>query len=218
MMAGRAAECVATSDAAIALANELGEERFGRLEGSAVPRRRAHRARRPRRPRRPPGVDRVQPARRRRPSRRASATSTSPKRRGCRVGAQEGLELHEHDTGVRRVAWAAGPVMWSKAESTWMLFDLGRWDEILAITDELAALDEEAGSRPGADARAPLPRARARATGRPGRSQRRFVEDVLPKARAAADLQLLVPRPGGRPHWHRSARATTAARSTASAS
>jgi len=40
------------------------------------------------------------------------------------------------------IAWAeehgqAGPAHWGKAESLWMLLDLGRWDELLALAEEI---------------------------------------------------------------------------------
>ena len=88
------------------------------------------------------------------------------------IGAKEGLDLHATTQAFDESHGLLGPAMWSRAESTWMLFDLGRWDEILAITDELAAVDEEVGAAKRGCWAGRLPRARARAQGRPGRSQR----------------------------------------------
>ncbi len=189
MMAGRSTECVATSDRAIALANELGEEdsvvRVLQFRGNARVELGDL-----------GGLDDL------RESIEYSLQAAQAVTAGIGylnlagatwhgVGAQQSLALHEQTQAFDESRGLRGPVAWSKAESTWMLFDLGRWDEIIAITDELAAL-EEAGS------------AQARLLGLPYRAlvlERRgdragaasVLEELLPKARAAADPQLLVP-------------------------
>jgi class 3 adenylate cyclase/tetratricopeptide (TPR) repeat protein len=108
------------------------------------------------------------------------------------VGPRQGLELHEKTQAFDRSRGLLHGVSWSRAETTWMLFDLGRWDEILVITDELAALDEK-------DVAAQIPllglpyRALVHARRGDPCGAATIVEQVLPKARAAADLQFLVP-------------------------
>ncbi len=107
------------------------------------------------------------------------------------VGAREGLALHEEAQAFDDARGLWGGAMWSRAESTWMLFDLARFDEVVAVTDQLAAAGD-----PGS--------AQARMLGLPYRAvvlarrgdlveARATLADLLPDARAAADLQLLVP-------------------------
>jgi class 3 adenylate cyclase len=191
MMAGCAAECLASANAAIALAEELGEGRehseralqyrgVARTELGDVG-----------------GLDDLREAI------ELSMQAMQAVNAGIgylnladaswyTIGAQQGLDLHEKTQAFDESRGLLHGVSWSRAETTWMLYDLGRWDEILQITDELSALDEKTAA-----AQIPL-------LGLPYRAlvhQRRgdpaeaaaIVEQVLPKARAAADLQFLVP-------------------------
>jgi class 3 adenylate cyclase len=190
MMAGRAAECLASADAVIAMANELGEGGYAAraLQYRGIARTDLGDL---------GGLDDL------RESIERSLESAQAVLAGIgylnladatwhSIGARESLELHETTQAFDESRGLRGGVMWSRAESTWMLFDLARWDEILAITDELAAVAEEVGA------------AQARLLGLPYRAlvlERRgdsagagaVVEQLLPRARAAADLQLLVP-------------------------
>jgi class 3 adenylate cyclase len=193
MMGGRAADCITSADAAIALAGELDERQSGvtALQFRGVARTElgdlgglddlrksielsieAARAL-------PTGVGYLN---------LADATWMS-------IGAREGLELHGTAQAFDESRGLRGAVMWSKAESTWMLFDLARWDEILAITHELATVDQAIGTP------------QARMLGLPYRAlvllhrgdraeAAAVLEELLPKARASADLQLLVPALG----------------------
>jgi hypothetical protein len=47
---------------------------------------------------------------------------------------------------------AGRPVSWAKSETTWRLFDLGRWDEVVEVADEIAGWEEHHGgpAQPGA--------------------------------------------------------------------
>ena len=190
MLAGRAAECLASADAAIALANRLGQNDGAAraLQYRGVARTELGDL---------GGLDDL------RESIEGSLEAARALSTGIgylnladatwmSIGAREGLELHDTTRAFDESRGLLGAVMWSRAESTWMLFDLGRWDEILAITDELAAMGEDVGT------------AQPRMLGLPYRAlvlERRgdlagasaVVEQVLPSARATADLQLLVP-------------------------
>ena len=190
MLAGRAAECLASADAAIALANRLGQNDGAAraLQYRGVARTELGDL---------GGLDDLRESIER-SLKAARALSTGigylnlADATWMSIGAREGLELHDTTQAFDESRGLLGAVMWSRAESTWMLFDLGRWDEILAITDELAAMGEDVGT------------AQPRMLGLPYRAlvlERRgdlagasaVVEQVLPSARATADLQLLVP-------------------------
>ena len=191
MMAGRAADCLASADAAMTLAEELGEGRdlYERvLQYRGVARTELGDV---------GGLDDIREAIER------SIKAMQAVAAGIghlnladatwyMIGAQQSLELHKKTQAFDESRGLRGAGLWSQAESTWMLFDLARWDEILAITDDLAALEGGIGA------------AQIRLLGLPYRAlvlERRgdpaaaaaVVEHVLPKARAAADLQLLVP-------------------------
>src|SRR5207253_383451 len=58
-------------------------------------------------------------------------------------GPGKGLEIHRagQEFGARR--GVAGAVTWSRAETVWMLFDLGRWDELLERSE--SPINEDAG-------------------------------------------------------------------------
>jgi class 3 adenylate cyclase/tetratricopeptide (TPR) repeat protein len=60
-------------------------------------------------------------------------------------GPAKGLEVHRAgiDFGERR--GITGPVLWTKGETLWMLFDLGDWDELLRVADELITWDRLRG-------------------------------------------------------------------------
>jgi class 3 adenylate cyclase len=189
MMAGRARESIANSDAAITMANELGlddlaartlqyrgvaRSELGDLGGLDDLRESIQRLAGG--PAFPHGIAQLN---------LADATWIS-------VDAAEGLELHEslqcfcEQRGLRGTLW------WSKAESTWMLFDLGRWDELLATAQEVAGASGETGGLQAAE----LGRSyQALVLTRRGEAQvaTAIIDDLLPKAREANDMQLLVP-------------------------
>ena len=190
MMAGRATECVASSDEAMrwrtssaSTSSPRGRCSFAASRGpsSAISAGSRIFARRSR-------ASAV-----RRPSRTGSARLNLADVTWMWVGAEAGLELHETTQAFCASRGLRGTFWWSKAESTWMLFDLGRWDEL--------ARDPRRGRR--ARARRPgglqaleigLPYhalVLARRGDTPGAAA--VAEDVLPKARASTDLQLLVP-------------------------
>jgi class 3 adenylate cyclase/tetratricopeptide (TPR) repeat protein len=99
------------------------------------------------------------------------------KRAGIEFGERRGLTL---------------PVMWARAETLWPLFDLGQWDELLRVGEDLAAWDRRQGGGQVAVValtytayvlvyRGDLGNAHARA------------EEFLPRAREIRDPQVLVP-------------------------
>jgi class 3 adenylate cyclase/tetratricopeptide (TPR) repeat protein len=189
MMAGRSTECLVTADRAIALADELGEMDWvlgvlqfrgnARVELGDLG-----------------GLDDLQESIER--SLQAAQAVTAwigylnlAGATWYGIGAQQSLELHEQTQAFGESRGLRHGVTWSKAESTWILFDLGRWDEIIAITDELS-LDERIGGEQPRTLGLPY---RALVLERRGdqAAAAAVLEELLPKARKAADPQLLAP-------------------------
>jgi hypothetical protein len=107
-------------------------------------------------------------------------------------GADEALEIYGEgvEFAVRR--GIVGPEMWTRAESTWPLFDAGRWDELLdaaRVIEEYAA--EHGAAQPLLIALVP----KARVLFYRGQSDdaATIAADVLPRARAVGDPQIMVP-------------------------
>jgi tetratricopeptide (TPR) repeat protein len=84
-----------------------------------------------------------------------------------------------------------GNARWLTAERTWPLYDLGRWDEIIRDVDKLL---EESGLGRGYMTIIALTQ-KALVLVQRGRTEEAapLVDDVLPRAREAKDLQVLVP-------------------------
>ena len=60
-------------------------------------------------------------------------------------GPERGLASHLEAIEFDERRGLRGPAMWIRGETTWMLYDLGRWDEILPIVEEVAAFDVAEG-------------------------------------------------------------------------
>ncbi len=189
MMAGRAADCVTSSDAAIAMASDFGlEEEAARvLQYRGIARTELGDL---------GGLDDLRESIER--LRDAPALSTAigllnlADVTWLAVGAEEGLKLHLQQQGFCRSRGVTGSYWWSKAESTWMFFDLGRWDELLATVDEVKAAGPEMAGLQALELALPY---QALVLARRGKQDgaRKVVESVLPTAREARDLQLAVP-------------------------
>jgi class 3 adenylate cyclase/tetratricopeptide (TPR) repeat protein len=102
---------------------------------------------------------------------------------------QEGIEL-----GVRR--GLAAQVNWARAETVWMLFELGEWDEVLSVHDETEryAADHQLVGQPtmmtGTFA------AYVHALRGDVGTARMLMQDVLPRAREAQTPQVYAPALG----------------------
>ena len=189
MMAGRAAECIVSSDAAIAMATEFGlDELVARtLQYRGVARTELGDA---------GGLDDLRESIER--LRGASAVSVGighlnlADATWMSIGAERGLELHRATQAFCVSRGLRGSLWWSKSESTWMLFDLGRWDELLATVEEVVESHDETGGLQALALGLPY---QALVLARRGERAEAasILEDLLPKARASADLQLLVP-------------------------
>jgi class 3 adenylate cyclase/tetratricopeptide (TPR) repeat protein len=111
---------------------------------------------------------------------------------GLFEGPRRALELNEASIqtcerrGIRGQAW------WSRAESLWMLYDLGQWDRGLSLIDELIPWATEHGD---AQIEAVAFTYRARMLVHRGRTDEAAdsVARSLPLARRIGDLQVLAP-------------------------
>jgi class 3 adenylate cyclase/tetratricopeptide (TPR) repeat protein len=114
---------------------------------------------------------------------------------GCFVwfttGPEAGLEIHEAGIAFDEQRGSQGNLHWKIAESNWMLYDLGRWDEVLEGTARVLAF---VGSSTGQLRLIALPYM-AQVLVRRGRTAEAavLVEEFVPLAREARDAQVLVP-------------------------
>ena len=58
-------------------------------------------------------------------------------------GPAAGLELHRESIEFAERRGLIAAAMWSRAETTWMLHDLGEWDELLRVADEVLDWDQD---------------------------------------------------------------------------
>jgi class 3 adenylate cyclase/tetratricopeptide (TPR) repeat protein len=114
---------------------------------------------------------------------------------GCFVwfteGPEAGLEIHEAGIAFDEQRGSQGNRHWKFAESAWMLYDLGRWDEVLERTARVLAF---VGSSTGQLRLVALPYM-AQVLVRRGKAAEAAVviEEFVPLARDARDAQVLVP-------------------------
>lgn len=189
MMAGRARECIASSDAAIAVATEFGLDELAAkvLQYRGVARTELGDL---------GGLDDLRDSIEQLAG--AAALVVGIVRLNLAdatwmsVSAAEGLELHRSLQAFCEPRGLQGSFWWSKAESTWMLFDLGRWDELLAVLDDVARSSDTTGGLQALELGLPQQALVVARRGDPRRAAS-IVEELLPKARAGSDMQLLSP-------------------------
>ena len=107
-------------------------------------------------------------------------------------GPAEALELYRAAVDFGRKRGIAFKAKWTEAESLWMLYDLGRWDDLLATADELIRWDQRyGGSQIGVMALS----YKAHVLVRRGQTAaaRSLASEFLPRARAIEDPQVLAP-------------------------
>src|SRR2546425_928005 len=98
-------------------------------------------------------------------------------RAGIEIGERRGL-----------VGW----VLWGKAHMVWTLFDLGEWDKLLDVADELVAWDQAHG-RSYTTAMALPFKAHVLATRGDTDAAAALVDDFMDRAREIADPQVVAP-------------------------
>jgi class 3 adenylate cyclase/tetratricopeptide (TPR) repeat protein len=105
---------------------------------------------------------------------------------------RSGLETKQEGIAFAQRRGLLGSVRWTQMETMWIYFDLGEWDEVLAIASELDTFDLE---REVIHLRAVIPTFRAFVLALRGQSAELIgpTEEFLALARQIADPQVLVP-------------------------
>lgn len=107
-------------------------------------------------------------------------------------GPAHALELYRAAIDFGRRRGIAFKAKWIEAESLWVLYDLGRWDDLLATADELIRWDEAyGGSQVGVMALSYKAHVLVR-RGQTGEAES-LASEFLPRARAIEDPQVLAP-------------------------
>ena len=107
-------------------------------------------------------------------------------------GPAAGLETKRIAMAFAESRGLTGHLQWAQAESTWMLFDLGRWDELEAAAEDVFRHERERGEGQwSVMVRTQLARVAAW-RGEAGAAAE-LMEETLPRARVIADPQVLVP-------------------------
>ncbi len=105
-------------------------------------------------------------------------------------GPAKGLATHRE--GIEFSKRRGASTLWATGETTWMLYDLGEWDELLRVTDEVAAWDRERGGSQIELLALPF---KVRVLAHRGKVSEAssLVDDMLVRAREAGDPQVLLP-------------------------
>jgi hypothetical protein len=108
------------------------------------------------------------------------------------AGAREALPHYREGIDFARRRGANRTETWTAAESTWPLFDLGEWDELLATVERIEA---DAAVRGAGQSLLIGRTSKARVLYYRGdvAAAAEIAADVLPRARAAGDPQIVMP-------------------------
>lgn len=125
-------------------------------------------------------------------------------------GPIEGLKVHREGIEFCARRGAISSVMWGRAETAWMQYDTGDWDDVIAATDEVAAWVAAGGTgaaglvAPAFKARVLLLRGNVAAAGQ-------INQELLPLVRRLGDAQVLGPALVTSALWELAARNTARA-------
>ncbi|TMK87192.1 MAG: hypothetical protein E6G44_00590, partial [Actinobacteria bacterium] len=97
---------------------------------------------------------------------------------------REGMDFSTAHGAMRQVTWA-------KAETTWRLFDLGRWDEVIEVADEIARWEEQHGGPAQPGTISSIERMHVLAHRGRHEAAAGMEEVLLPRAREIGDPQVL---------------------------
>jgi class 3 adenylate cyclase/tetratricopeptide (TPR) repeat protein len=111
---------------------------------------------------------------------------------GLTEGPAAGLELNRAGIETCERRGIRGQAMWSRAESLWLLYDVGDWDEVVERSTALAAWGAEHGDSQ-VETVGRSYEARVRIQRGQTREAARLIEAALPDARRIEDLQILAP-------------------------
>jgi hypothetical protein len=97
---------------------------------------------------------------------------------------QEGIEYSKKHGASRQMTWA-------KAETTWRLFDLGRWDDVIEVADEIARWEEQHGGQAQPGVISGIEKMHVLAYRGRNEEAARLEEELLPRAKEIGDPQVL---------------------------
>ncbi len=103
----------------------------------------------------------------------------------------ESLRIYQEGIDYNATHGARRQMTWAKAETTWRLFDLGRWDEVIERADEIARWEEEHGGQAQPGTISAIEKLHVLTYRGRHQEAARLEEDVLPKAREIGDPQVL---------------------------
>jgi class 3 adenylate cyclase/tetratricopeptide (TPR) repeat protein len=105
---------------------------------------------------------------------------------------QQGLELQRRGIELADARGHVHGSLWIRAETTWLLYDSGRWDELIETADRVIAADQERGGSNITDLVASY---RAKVLLNRGNlaEAAAMAERFLPRARENAEPQILLP-------------------------
>jgi len=107
-------------------------------------------------------------------------------------GPEAALELSGAGIGFAERRGLVQPAVWCKGERTWLLFDLGSWDDLIRLADEVLDWDRVHGGSQAAIMALSF-KARVLLLRGDMPSAARLAKDFLPRARQSGDPQVLGP-------------------------
>ncbi len=107
-------------------------------------------------------------------------------------GPAEGLKVHREGVEFSERRGLTHNAVWTRAELTWMLFDLGEWDELLDVSGQVIEWDRAHG---GTQIQAIALPYRAHVLAQRGdhREAAGLAQEFLPRAREIGEPQVIVP-------------------------
>src|SRR5207253_1164423 len=102
----------------------------------------------------------------------------------------KGLSLYREGIAYAMSRGDVRSTVWAKAETSWRLFELGRWDDVIEVADELAGWEEQHGqAQPGVISG--IEKMHVLTCRGSYEEAARLEEELLPRAREIRDPQVL---------------------------